>query len=260
MKLYCSSALSKFVIAAVLATVSTASGNLFADNHGHTSNRITLYFTRHAEKQTVVRETADGSGMYLDNCDSSGSRCEEELNPLGSLRAELLAEWFEQRGIAPRVTHVVSSDKQRTRQTVQPLAELIQSGYGDELPDGDDMPDGVWQVPFAGDTANEVNGNSGSVDPTVMFIQTQLQAGDVAVIAAHSGTIYKILGGDATDGTGGLGIDTTQPADSDDFPKKPSDGKVPGFGDVWKVVIKPSGVAVLKWRKDVDFKRLQVID
>jgi len=247
-------------MAAVLVTVSSASGNLLADNSGHNSNRVTLYFTRHAEKQTVLKETAENSGIYLDNCNSSRSRCEEELNPLGSRRAELLAQWLEQRGIAHTVTHVVSSDKQRTRQTVQPLADLIQSGYGDVLPDGDAMLDGVWQVPFAGDTANEVNSNSGSVDPTVTFIQTQLQAGDVAVIAAHSGTIYKILGGDLTDGTGGLGIDTTQAADADDFPKKPSDGKVPGFGDVWKVVIRSNGHAALKWRKDVDFKRLQVID
>ncbi|MFK7854281.1 MAG: histidine phosphatase family protein [Granulosicoccus sp.] len=259
MKLIYSNTLSKLVMSAVLVTVSTASGSLLADN-GHNSNRVTLYFTRHAEKQTVLKETAEDSGIYTDNCNSSRSRCEEELNPLGSRRAELLAEWLEQRGIAPTVTHVVSSDKQRTRQTVQPLADLIQSGYGDVLPDGDAMPDGVWQVPFAGDTANEVNGNSGSVDPTVMFIQTELQAGDVAVIAAHSGTIYKILGGALTDGTGGLGIDTTQAADSDDFPKNPDDGKVPGFGDVWKVVIRSSGDAVLKWRRDVDFKRLQVID
>jgi len=223
---------------------------------GHRSNRIVLYFTRHAEKQTVVRAIEEEQGKYMENCNYVSDRCEEELSELGAKRAELLAEWFERRGITPDITHVASSDKQRTRQTVQPIAELIQEDYEVSLPDEDGMADGVWQVPFAGDTANETNGNSGSVMPTVDFIRT-LAPGSVAVIAGHSGTLYRIFGGEETDGSGGLGIDTTE--DSFSFPKK-SNGKVPGFGDIWKIVIRPNGKAVFKWRKDVDFDRLTVID
>ena len=224
---------------------------------GHEANHIVLYFTRHAEKQTVVRAARGKRGRYMENCDYEKDRCEEEVSDLGQKRAELLAEWFEREGIAPDITHVVSSDKQRTRQTVQPIADLIQNDYETPLPDEDTMSDGVWQVPFAGDMANEVTGNSGSVDPTVAFINN-LPMGSVAVIAGHSGTLYRIFGGEATDGSGGLGIDTI--TDSSSFPKKASDGKVPGFGDIWKIVIRPNGMAKFKWRKDVDFARITVID
>ena len=146
------------------------------------------------------------------------------------------------------------------------MADLIQ-GEGKTLPDFDDIPDGVWQVPFAIADAdlnmeNEINGNSGSVVPSVDAIQS-LPMGSVAVLAAHSGTIYRILGGEDTDGnsaTGddfsvGLGIDTTM--DAGLFPKK-SNGKVPTFGDVWKLVIYGDGTASVKWRKRLDFTAIRV--
>jgi len=248
--------LPALLVSAGLLSASALSTSAMA-GEGHESNRIVLYFTRHAEKQTVVRPVSGEEGKYMENCDYVKDRCEEELSDLGQKRAELLAEWFERKGITPDITHVVSSDKQRTRQTVQPIADLVNEYPYTDLPDGDSMPDGVWQVPLAGDMANEVTSNSGSVGPTVDFIN-DLPMGSVAVIAGHSGTLYRIFGGEQTDGTGGLGINTT--ADSFSFPKKISDGKVPGFGDIWKIVIRPDGSANFKWRKDVDFDRIRVID
>lgn len=75
--------------------------------------------------------------------------------------------------------------------------------------------------------------DSESVQPTVYALQS-LPAGSVALVGAHSGTIYRIFGGEQTDGNGGLGIDTT--GDPIAFPKA-SNGKVPEFGDLWKVTI-----------------------
>ena len=97
-----------------------------------------------------------------------------------------------------------------------------------------------------------------------------LPAGSVAVVAAHSGTIYNILGGSDTDGnpaTGkdefsGLGIDTTvggTAAGESIFPKKESNGKVPTFGDLWKIVIdSDSGEATVAWRKNLQMQSLEL--
>lgn len=243
------------------------------------SSNIVIYVTRHAEKLTVVDEISPG--MYQDNCNSDRSRCEEALNEFGQVRADLLAEWFDRRRIADNVTHVISSDKQRTRQTVQPLADLLldrdvalfdPNAQTTTNPMSDS--DGVWQVPFAGEKDNEIKGNSGSVVPTVDAINS-LQPGDVAVVAAHSGTIYRIFGGEDTDGNPdtdlnfdpqedaepdmsiGLGIDTTQ--DEALFPKA-EDGKVPTFGDLWKIVIRSNGKAVVRWRKSLQADKLDVVE
>lgn len=245
------------------------------------SSNIVVYVTRHAEKLTVVDELEMSPGMYQDNCNDDRSRCEEALNEFGQVRAELLAEWFDRRRIADTVTHVISSDKQRTRQTVQPLATLLlerdvalfdpnEKTMTNPMSDAD----GVWQVPFAGEKDNEINGNSGSVVPTVDAIKS-LQPGDVAVVAAHSGTIYRIFGGEDTDGNPdtdlnfdpeenaepdtsvGLGIDTT--LDEALFPKA-ADGKVPTFGDLWKIVIRSNGKAVVRWRRSLQVDKLDVVE
>lgn len=262
--------ISGIAVATILTTVALPSVVQAGNGHGHDSDRTVVYITRHAEKLEVLREVSSNSGMYEDNCDGERERCEEALNAEGQLRADLLAEWFDRRGIADDVTHVISSDKNRTRDTVLPLADLLQE-RGVALPDNDGVPDGVLQVPYAvadeaSNMENETNGNSVSVVPSVEAIQS-LPMGSVAVLAGHSGTIYRILGGEDTDGNPatdkkgdfsvGLGIDTTM--DAGLFPRN-SDGKVPTFGDIWKVVIRANGTAVVKWRKRLDFTAIEVVD
>ena len=247
------------VSVSLFATITTS--NVLAD--GHSDANVTVYITRHAEKQN---ELDDKENSF---CKDDLSRCAEELSALGKLRAEFLAVWLEEEGILEKITKVISSDKQRTRQTIEPTAaRIIELGKVDLLSvdSADTIADGVTQVPAskANTEGNEIKGNSGSVDPTVEAIKA-LEPGSVALVAAHSGTIYRIMGGQDTDGnpsTGkdgdnsvGLGIDTTQGdnfADVTMFPKKESDGKVPTFGDVWKVVINhESGEAVVEWRKNL---------
>lgn len=253
--------------AAILATLSVPS---IVSAHDSTSNETVVYMTRHAEKLTVQTEAG------LDNCalDKKGKmRCEEALNKLGETRADLLADWFAANGIAENITHIMSSDKQRTRQTVEPTAAMLRT-MGHELNDSEDgIDDGVVQLPATAANAegNELTSNSKSVKPMVEAIMA-LPAGSVAVVAAHSGTIYSILGGSDTDGnpaTGdddfsGLGIDTTISNDQDLaslFPKKESDGKVPTFGDLWKVTIDTdTGEATVVWRKNLQMQNLQVMN
>ena len=253
------------VSAALLATFSTPAIVFAQDKQ---SNETVVYLTRHAEKLTVQTEAG------LDNCalDSKEKmRCEEALDPLGEVRADLLAEWFSTSGIAEEITHVISSDKQRTRQTVEPTAAMLRS-MGRVLADSDDgIDDGVAQLPASAavEQGNELTSNSKSVKPTVEAIMA-LPGGSVAVVAAHSGTIYSILGGSDTDGnpaTGdddfsGLGIDTTISGNENEpllFPKKESDGKVPTFGDVWKITIeKDTGEATVAWRKNLQMQELQL--
>ncbi|MFK7859869.1 MAG: histidine phosphatase family protein [Granulosicoccus sp.] len=254
--------------AAILAA--TAAPIVSADN-GHRADRTVIYMTRHAEKQNDLDEKLNSV------CKSDFSRCEEELSALGELRAELLAEWFEDRGILHKITDVISSDKQRTRQTVEPTArKLLAMGVHLENLEApaDRIPDGVRQVPFdvANTDGNELNGNSGSVVPTLAAIEA-LEPGSVALVAVHSGTIYRIMGGGDTDGNPntpkdgsdtsvGLGIDTTVGiplADITLFPKKESDGKLRTFGDIWKIVINNNtGNARVAWRKNLQPLRLSV--
>ena len=206
---------------------------------------VTVYFTRHAEKMTELMQTAPGKFMEI--CTQDREDCAEVLNPVGELRAKLLADYFDRRNITVRLTNVFSSDKQRTRQTVAEIAE--RTGLSN---DTDQMSgDGVQQLPA--DVNDEFSSNSISVQPTVDALLS-LPPGSVAVVAAHSGTIYRIFGGQDTDGSGGLGIDTTQ--NSRDFPKG-SDGKVPDFGDLWKVVIR-NGHGRLKKRVQLVIDKLRV--
>jgi len=246
------------VAALTIATLLTATTAPVVSAYGYQPSRTVVYLTRHAEKLTV--QTDEG----LDNCalDAKGKlRCEEALNALGEKRAELLANWFESQGVIYRATHVISSDKQRTRQTIAPTAAKISdTNYYSDLLDRDiedGIVDGVMQIPAG--------------EPMAQAI-LDLPAGSVAIVAAHSGTIYKILGGDDTDGnpaTGdddsvGLGIDTTIGDNFSDvtlFPKKESNGKVRDFGDLWKIVINnDTGKARVVWRKSLQPQSLQLQD
>lgn len=147
-----------------------------------------------------------------------------------------------QRGVTGNLTHAFSSHKNRTRQTITPTvaqAGLVVSNDTDNSPN-----DGIQQiaaVAYGSGIIGELNdgagseGTSGTVAPTVAALQG-LPGGSVALVAGHSGSIYKIFDG--------LGLDTS---DARNYPRSGS-GKVRDFGDIWKIQIDSQGTARLDWR------------
>ncbi len=240
------SLLSATLFAATLLSATTLPTIVSADE-GYQSDRTVIYFTRHAEKKTttVVRDDITPLPYSLEDDGNRGSnrddqcgasKCAEELNALGLLRAQMLADWFDRKNITGNITHVYSSHKVRTRQTVEEIA--TRAGLNN---DADLISDGVQQLP-ADKTELDPQSTSPSEQPTIEAI-FNLQGGDVAVIAGHSGTLYDIMEG--------IGIDTS---DTSDFPRD-EDGKVRDFGDLWKVVIKNGNVR-FKWRRNLQPTRL----
>ncbi len=218
-------------------------------------DKVTVYFTRHAEKQDLLTDAGDGH--LVQPKDKKGA---EELNEFGEKRAAELADWFLAKGFTSDLTHIFSSQKLRTRQTIAAIAEDALSVSGDALATSNDVDyvpgDGIQQFP-TNIVPNEYDGRletidspSSSVDPTIDAL-SNLPAGSVALVAMHSGTFYKILDG--------LGIDNTvdEPTDEGLFPKG-TDGKISTFGDIWKVVIKDDSVGEVKWRKNLQFEKYKV--
>ena len=252
-----------FALCTMLLTVNLPA-NARSKGHRH-SNRVVVYFTRHAEKKTtteVVVDVTSGRKTIEEVC--GVKKCAEELNALGLMRAELMADWFERKRITSRLTHAFSSHKKRTLQTILPTVNrAIEAGaiLAPDLDNGIDndpnaSSDGVQEIPFNMDS-NDLNAEStsGSIQGLVDELQS-LEPGSVVLAAGHSGTLYKIMGdGDPEKGITGLGIDTSSDID---FPRN-SKGKVRDFGDIWKVVINTrSGKARLAWRKNLEFGRLRV--
>ncbi len=261
--------------ATVLAALSIPS---LAQADGHSAERLTVYFTRHAEKKTVTTNigaptiiyTTDADGNFIENTAATTqekgsnlnevcgeSKCAEVLSGEGELRASLLAQWFHDSGIARKVDAVYATHKTRTQQTVTPLATSL----------GLD----VMQLPSVGTELNPE-----STTPSECATLEAIEAArfnsdiDTIVVAGHSGTLYDIMGSfDELNGTGvkdcgaltGLGLNTgnTVPGtgDTNRFPKD-SKGKVADFGDLWKVVIKRDGTARFVWRKRLDPLSLHV--
>jgi len=215
------------------------------DRSDKRSEKVTVYFTRHAEKmrEQMVVETNGLAVTYMDICGET--KCSEVLNPEGELRATLLADYFDRKGITEELTHAFSSHKQRTRQTVEQIAE--RAGLSDQ---GDAIDDGVQQLPNfldTGELATELapEGTGISEQLTVDALLA-LPAGSVAVVAGHSGTIYDIFEL--------LNINTDDPFD---FPK---DGeKVADFGDLWKIQIR-DGEAKFKSRINLQPTKLKKVD
>jgi len=221
--------LASAALFAGLTTSTTASAN------GNNQNApVTVYFTRHAEKKTSTLDLGDG--LSQDVC--GVSKCAEELNAEGLLRARLLADWFANRGITDQLTHAFSSNKKRTLQTI----ELIAADAGLDN-DVDMTPDGVQQLPANG-TELDPESTGASRDLTIEAL-LNMPGGSHVLVAGHSGTIYKIMDN--------IGLDTSDPVR---FPRK-SNGKVRDFGDIWKVVIHPAGSASLHWAVKLDAVRLQ---
>jgi len=205
-----------------------AAGFIFASSVPALAD-TTVYFTRHAEKQTVMAEVDGQDGVFQEVCGES--KCSEELNAEGELRAELLAEWFAAEGITANVTHVFSSHKTRTRQTVEQIA--ADAGLTN---DADLIADGVQQIPSANtndlDDGNGSEGTKSTVAPTVAALQA-LESGSVAVVAGHSGTIYPMIEA--------LGVDISSEADFPKDTREGKEGKVPTFGDIWKLTLLDDG-------------------
>jgi broad specificity phosphatase PhoE len=222
-------------------------------------DKVTVYFTRHAEKQPLLTDAGDGSSLGH-VVQPKGEKGAEELNEFGEKRAAELADWFFAKGITSELTHIFSSQKLRTRQTIAAIADDAVYISGDALATigvmEDYMPgDGIQQFPMD-IVANNYEGRletidspSTSVPPTVTAL-SNLPADSVALVAMHSGTFYKILDG--------LGINNfihedDLPTDEGLFPKG-TDGKISTFGDIWKVEIK-DGVGEVKWRKNLQFNK-----
>lgn len=230
----------------------TAMPTIASAGEGARNDAAVIYFTRHAEKKTTTEELGDALYTYGADDKVAGnkgknrddvcglSKCAEELNALGLKRAELLADWFDDKGITDDLTHAYASHKLRTRQTIELIA--MNAGLNN---DNDANSDGVQELPAF---RSELNPQSTkpSRQPTIDAINA-LQAGEVAVVAGHSGTLYVIMAA--------LGINTD---DTGDFPRD-GEGKVRDFGDIWKVVIK-NGKAKFKWRKNLQPTKLRVVE
>lgn len=185
-----------------------------------------IFFLRHAEEQVELLVTGDRT--FAENC--SDSCCVEVLNPLGQKRAELLAGWFDQRNIIGKITHVISSHKVRTAQTVQPIAARALEAGAPLVDDADTRPgDGVQQVPaLVEECAPGFTGARSSLAPMIEALAT-LPTGSVAVVAAHSTTLYPLMES--------LGVDTSDP---EDFPRTPADA-VAGVNNLWEVRLDAQG-------------------
>ena len=268
---------------AVAAALLASTAALGAQAAGHGQRPVTVYFTRHAEKKTTTVALGDATTTYElewsgddfttaapgigddgapndptaskgDNLDEvcGESKCAEELNALGLLRAELLADWFERHGITRQVDAVYSSHKYRTYQTVAPIAadaglEVIR------------LPEGASELQPESTTPSEC---------LTLDAIANARAGDTLVVAGHSGTLYDIMG-DGNGNCAGLGLrneDGTPLTDdspsSERFPKVESGknaGKVRDFGDIWKVQVYPNG-ARFAYRVNLQPKVLFVDD
>ncbi len=184
-----------------------------------------IYFIRHAEKQIAL---TDSGGYFVEDCieyEPGKTCCIQELSDLGLLHRDKLADRFEKKGITAKLTHIFSSHKQRTTQTVQRIAddaglEVRRMGPSECMEPGAECDPGC-------------ESGKDSISQTLEALHA-LPQGSTALVAQHSGSIYLILEE--------LGIDTSDPAT---FPRD-ENGKVAGFNNLWKIRLSPSGKATLK--------------
>jgi hypothetical protein len=199
------------------------------------ANKTIVYFLRHAEDVPELVASDPSFSVTFNNCNADGSCCVEALNPLGRVRATVLADWFEAKKITRTLTHVIASHKLRTRQTVEKIAHVASLGgdlNGDGIPDGTDIDqapgDGVINVPATPAECDPGWTASSSVrQPQINYLAT-LPLGSRAVFCSHSPVLYPVMQA--------FGIDTSDPAK---FPKD-SRGRVSGFDNLWVVEFIPA--------------------
>lgn len=225
---------------------------LDAESSGNDDD-VEIYFTRHAEKMTQLAEQEDGSLLTVCGTD----KCAEVLNAKGELRAMLLADIFKNAGITSRLTHAFSSHKIRTRQTIEMItADAGLSGDVDKYPD-----DGIQEYPVMNaestDFATELDPESTSPSKApIISALLNLEAGSVALVAGHSGTLYDIIAG--------LGLTdvclktTVDSCNQDRYPVN-AKVKVKNFGDLWKITLQ-GGVAEFVYRVNFQPTVLSLVD
>lgn len=222
-------------------------------------DEVTIYFTRHAEKQALLTETEEEVGVGVEEEEHlyqpSGDKGAEELSEFGEKRAEALADWFLVKGITSDLTHIFSSQKLRTRQTIQAIAQDALAISGDELVTSNDddylIGDGIQQFPRDivpndyDERLETLDSPKSSINPTIEAL-LNLPDGSVALVAMHSGTFYKILNG--------LQIDSGNKVTDEGLFPKGDDQKISTFGDIWKIKMK-HGAANVEWRKNLQFEK-----
>jgi len=178
-----------------------------------------LYFVRHTETQTKLNST--GVGTFAEDCNPSRSCCTVVLNPLGLERRDALADWFVQQRLAQTLTNLLGTNKPRSVQTLQGLADV--TGLA------------VEQTPPVAECSDGFLTTTGSKPFVIARIQT-LGLGSRAVIANHAETLYEIM-------RSAVGLDTSDPVD---FPKQPGTAdRVGGFNNLWIVEVDSTGTGHL---------------
>lgn len=194
--------------------------------------RTILYFTRHAENQTKLNPT--GVGTFAEDCLSDRSCCTIILNPLGVARRDALADWFVEQRLARTLTDLIGTNKPRTVQTLQALA------------DATGLP--IQQYPNTSECDSCCKTTQGSKEAVIVAIQG-LRLGSRAVIANHSDTLYEIM-------RVSVNLDTS---DDTHFPKEVNSqgqktDRVDGFDNLWVVEVNRSGQGSLLRHITFDFK------
>lgn len=250
--------LAKIVLISAITVAAIPTTSYAASDTEMSKDSVVVYFTRHAEKKTQLKESEPDSGKFTEVCGKD--KCAEVLNPEGKLRAELLVKWFESEGITKSLTHAFSSHKIRTRQTIEQITKA--AGLTGDV--DKNANDGIQEFPTYNDDAKTVfatelapASTKGSKKPTIKALMA-LKAGSVALVAGHSGTLYDIMHGiGLTDACTKKNI-KAQKCNADRYPfnKKM---KVKNFGEIWKVTLK-DGKATFNYRKKLDMVKLESVE
>ncbi len=188
---------------------------LFLPGAGADPPTTILYFVRHTETQIKLNST--GVGTFAEECNPTRSCCTVILNPLGEERKDALADWFVQQRLAQTLTHLLGTNKPRSVQTLQTLADV--TGLA------------VEQTPSVAECAAGFLTTTGS-KPFVIDSIRALPLGSRAVISNHAETMYEIM-------REAVGLDTSDPLD---FPKQPgTTDRVGGFNNLWIVEVDSTG-------------------
>ena len=174
-----------------------------------------LYFVRHGETQIKLNSTV--VGKFAEECNASRSCCTVILDPLGQERGDALADWFVRQRLAETLTHLLGTNKPRSVETLQGLADV--TGLA------------VEQTPPLAECAPGFLTTQGSKPFVISAIQA-LPLRSRAVIADHSDTLYEVM-------RVAVGLDTS---DAVDFPKQPgTTDRVDGFNNLWIVEVDGTG-------------------
>src|SRR5688572_28500101 len=86
--------------ALILAALTCVPSTLAQVPQSAAASTTIVYFTRHGEDVPELVNSDPSFTVKFNNCNSDDSCCVEALNPLGTVRAAALADWFEAKGIS----------------------------------------------------------------------------------------------------------------------------------------------------------------